>query len=76
MVCNPTPSSASTLAANVNGCASNPSPIPTSNTVCGNGVRQAYEECDDGTHNGTTGDPCTQTCQCVTLLDVTTGNCH
>jgi cysteine-rich repeat protein len=76
VVCNPNAATASTLAANVNGCATNPSGIPTASTICGNGTRESYEECDDGTGNGTTGDKCSQTCRCTTFLDPTTGNCH
>ncbi|HEY5147890.1 MAG TPA: hypothetical protein VII82_14045, partial [Polyangiaceae bacterium] len=71
VVCNPTAASASALAANVNGCATNPSGIPTSNTVCGNGTKESYEECDDGLNNGTTGDKCSQTCRCTTFLQQT-----
>jgi hypothetical protein len=73
VVCNPTPTAASTLPANVNACAGNPAGIPTANTVCGNGVREAYEECDDGLSNGTTGDKCTQTCRCAN--DFQNGSC-
>jgi hypothetical protein len=76
IVCNPTPTAVSTLAANVNGCATNPSGIPTANTICGNGVKEAYEECDNGTSNGITGGTCSQTCRCNTYLDPSTGNCH
>ncbi|HEY5148205.1 MAG TPA: hypothetical protein VII82_15630 [Polyangiaceae bacterium] len=65
VVCNPTPASASTLAANVNGCATNPAGIPTASTTCGNGTQEVYEECDHGTNNGATGDSCAQTCRCV-----------
>ena len=76
VVCNPTAATASTLPANVNGCATNPSGIPTASTTCGNGTRESYEECDDGTNNGITGDHCSQTCRCTTFLDPGTGNCH
>ncbi len=76
VVCNPTATTASTLPANVNGCATNPSGIPTAHTICGNGTRESYEECDDGTNNGITGDKCSQTCRCTTFLDPATGNCH
>jgi cysteine-rich repeat protein len=37
----------------------------TTSTVCGNGVREAYEECDDGATNGTTGDNCSTICRCA-----------
>jgi hypothetical protein len=78
VVCNPTLTAASTLPANVNACATNPSGIPTNSTDCGNGTREAYEECDDGAANGTsvTGEKCSSTCRCTTFLDPTTGNCH
>jgi hypothetical protein len=48
-----------TAAGGGNACAGNPSGIPsdpsyvytapTTSTVCGNGIKEAYEECDDGT---------------------------
>jgi cysteine-rich repeat protein len=76
MVCNPTPASPSTLPANVNGCAGNPMGIPTVSTTCGNGVREAYEECDDGLNNGTASDHCSTTCRCVFDLNTMTGNCN
>jgi cysteine-rich repeat protein len=38
---------------------------PTQSTVCGNGRVEAYEECDDGTANGTAGDTCSTTCRCA-----------
>ena len=31
-----------------NHCAGNPSGIPNSGTMCGNGLREAFEDCDDG----------------------------
>jgi cysteine-rich repeat protein len=65
VVCNPTTTSPSTLPANVNGCATNPQGIPTVSTICGDGKVDAYEECDHGTSNGTTGDTCSQTCRCT-----------
>jgi cysteine-rich repeat protein len=37
----------------------------TISTVCGNGVQEAYEECDDGLNNGTTGDACSSICRCA-----------
>jgi hypothetical protein len=76
IVCNPTAASVSTLPTNVNGCGTNPSGIPTASTICGDHHRDSYEECDDGTANGTTGDLCSQTCRCTTFLDPSTGNCH
>jgi cysteine-rich repeat protein len=33
--------------------------------LCGNGVIDDGEQCDDGAANGTAGDPCTSTCECV-----------
>ena len=36
---------------------------------CGNGVLDEMEDCDDGTANGTVGDPCTQFCQFVCAVD-------
>jgi cysteine-rich repeat protein len=62
---------------NVNACPNNPTGlIPNANTVCGNAVREPFEECDDGLHNGASGDPCSAICRCVTYLDPSTGNCH
>jgi cysteine-rich repeat protein len=75
-VCNPTTASASTLPANVNGCAGNPAGIPTAATICGNNVQEAYEECDDGLNNGTTGDHCSLTCRCVLDFNEATGKCN
>jgi hypothetical protein len=43
----------------------NPLTAPTQSTVCGNGRLEAYEECDNGTANGTTGNRCSTTCRCV-----------
>ena len=86
VVCNPTPTTASTLPANVNGCAGNPSGIPggpgetTLFTVCGDGHKDAFEECDNGTSNGTTGNNCSQTCRCVhdfnNALNAGLGGCN
>jgi cysteine-rich repeat protein len=76
VVCNPTASAVSTLPANVNGCAGNPSGIPTVSTICGDGVRGPYEECDNGLNNGTSGNGCSQTCRCVSDFNNTTGNCN
>jgi hypothetical protein len=70
-------------AANVNGCAnavdgglSNQAAVGlVNNTVCGNGVREPYEECDNGTANGGTGvGACSTTCRCVN--DFVNGNCN
>jgi cysteine-rich repeat protein len=41
------------------------SATPTQSTICGNGIDEAYEECDDGTANGTSGDKCSTTCRCA-----------
>jgi cysteine-rich repeat protein len=76
MVCNPTPTSPSTLPANVNGCTNNPMTIPTMSTICGNGIREPYEECDDGLNNGTSGDHCSQTCRCVLDFNIVSGVCN
>ncbi len=62
--------------ANVNGCSSNPSGIPTASTVCGNGTREAYEECDNGTANGTSGNGCSVTCRCVKDFNNSTNACN
>jgi cysteine-rich repeat protein len=35
--------------------------------VCGDGVVEGNEECDDGTSNGSVGDPCTTSCQWVCI---------
>ncbi len=64
-------------AANVNACLQNPSGTPTANSVCGNGVREAYEECDNGSSNGglagVAAGPCSLTCRC--MRDSVNGNC-
>jgi cysteine-rich repeat protein len=75
VVCNPSTTAASTLT-NVNACPTNPSGIPTVGTDCGNGTREAFEECDDGKSNGITGDKCSATCRCTTFLNPTTGVCN
>jgi hypothetical protein len=38
---------------------------PTKSTVCGNGKVEAYEECDNGAANGTSGNFCSNTCRCA-----------
>jgi hypothetical protein len=53
-----------TAAGGGNACAGNPAGIPsdpswvyttpTTSTVCGNGIKEAYEECDDGTPGAST----------------------
>jgi hypothetical protein len=63
-------------AANVNGCTGNPTGIPTANTICGDGVLQAYEECDNGPANGTSGNHCSLTCRCTLDFNETTGACN
>jgi cysteine-rich repeat protein len=66
VVCNPTSGSPSTLPANVNACTGNSNvALPSVGSTCGNGVVEAYEECDDGLNNGTSGDTCSQTCRCA-----------
>jgi hypothetical protein len=46
----------------------------STSTICGDGVRQAYEECDLGAANGTPGPGgCSTTCRC--LNDFVSGNC-
>ncbi|MGH7437712.1 MAG: hypothetical protein ACRENE_18700, partial [Polyangiaceae bacterium] len=37
----------------------------TTSTVCGNGRKEAFEDCDHGLNNGTSGDTCSQTCRTV-----------
>jgi hypothetical protein len=47
---------------------SDPSPSPTAatvSTVCGNGIKEVFEDCDNGLANGTTGNNCTTTCRFV-----------
>jgi cysteine-rich repeat protein len=34
-------------------------------SLCGNGVIDPGEQCDDGSANGTPGDDCSATCQCL-----------
>jgi hypothetical protein len=62
--------------ANVNGCAGNPTGIPTASTICGDGVLQAYEECDNGAANGTSGNHCSVTCRCTLDFNEATGACN
>ena len=65
---------------NNNACPSNPTGLPTANTVCGNGTLEAYEECDPGA----TGIPpvnagaggCSATCRCKADFNETTGVCN
>jgi hypothetical protein len=52
-------------ASNNNGCTSNPAGIPTISTICGNGVVEAFEDCDHGSTNGGATDACGITCRCV-----------
>jgi ABC-type phosphate transport system substrate-binding protein len=71
-------SDAGVVAANVVAFTGNVAPIPSVGTVCGNGIREAYEDCDDGTANATSppatattvpvnggngGSACTTTCR-------------
>ena len=46
--------------ANVVAYTGNAAPLPSTGTICGNGVLDPYEDCDDGTH-GATGAPNTYT---------------
>ena len=60
---------------NNNGCLGNPSPIPSAaNTVCGNGVLEAFEECDTNVNAGAGG--CSTTCRCKADFNETTGICN
>ena len=60
---------------NNNGCLGNPAPIPSSaNTVCGNGILEAYEECDTNVNAGAGG--CSTTCRCKADFNETTGACN
>jgi hypothetical protein len=71
-VCNPA-TTASTLPANVNGCAGNAGAaleysgavaLPTVGPLCGDGNIDPFEECDNGLSNGTSGNSCSTTCRC------------
>ena len=62
-------------ASNANGCLANPGAIPsTANTVCGNGVLEAFEECDTTVNAGSGG--CSTTCRCKADFNETTGACN
>ena len=67
-------------AGNSNGCGTNPSGIPsTANTVCGNGILEAFEECDPGNGSGNSvnaGSGCSSTCRCVLDFNEATGVCN
>ncbi len=58
MICTTQAPAAST--ANTVATTGNASPIPSAGTICGNGVLDPYEDCDDGTF-GATGSPNTYT---------------
>ncbi|MET0593151.1 MAG: DUF4215 domain-containing protein [Polyangiaceae bacterium] len=47
--------------ANGDACANNPAGIPTAKTICGDGVLEFGEQCDDGNNNASDG--CNPTCQ-------------
>jgi hypothetical protein len=55
-------------AGNRNACPDNNnsslSPIPSFGSVCGNGVQEPFEECDNGAANGTAGNACSVACRC------------
>jgi len=53
-----------TVSAALAACSTTTNPPP--GPVCGNGVLETGEACDDGTANGTTGDTCTASCTVVT----------
>jgi hypothetical protein len=47
---------------------SDPSSVPTADvvsTVCGNGIQEYYEECDNGAANSAVGSLCSTTCRCA-----------
>jgi cysteine-rich repeat protein len=65
-----------TAPANGDGCCPAGANANTDNDcapVCGNGVVEGHEECDDGNKNGTPGDPCTAQCTNVPKPKVPTG---
>ena len=39
--------------------------VPTTSTVCGNGIIEHFEDCDNGLANGTSGNTCSVTCRFV-----------
>jgi cysteine-rich repeat protein len=39
--------------------------VASTSTICGNGIQEAFEECDDGANNGTASDNCSTTCRCA-----------
>ena len=62
-------------ATNNNGCLGNPAGVPSSaNTVCGNGVVEAFEECDGTVNAGAGG--CSATCRCKADFNEATGVCN
>jgi hypothetical protein len=65
------------VAANVDACnaaGNTVAGIPTANTVCGDGVVGAYEECDGTVKAGAGG--CSATCRCKADYNSTTGACN
>jgi hypothetical protein len=54
---------------NSNGCTANSNSgigLPTLGSICGNGIQENYEECDNGAaSNGTSGNVCSNTCRCA-----------
>jgi hypothetical protein len=40
------------------------SPIPSFGSICGNGIQEPFEECDNGAANGSTGNACSSACRC------------
>src|SRR5579859_3202897 len=41
--------------------------LQCSNAVCGNGMKEGSEQCDDGAKNGTMGDGCSTMCTLVAI---------